>query len=69
MGRDVGTMFRDPADPRTCRVLWGTFYGTAGVTVDRNDGNTMDPCRDVVALARAVHDYLPTRPDEMRRSS
>ncbi|MCE5290894.1 MAG: hypothetical protein LLG14_16875 [Nocardiaceae bacterium] len=69
VGPDIGTMFRDPEDVTTCRLQWGTFYGSAGVTIYPNMGNTMDPCRDIVEVAAAVHQYLPSRPNEMRPAS
>ncbi len=56
----------DDARTRVCNLAWGTFYGTAVVTVDVYENPAIDPCAKVVEVAKLAAPYLPSKPIQMR---
>lgn len=69
--RDVtGSLYQNPGDVSEdlvyCNLSWGTFYGSAVVTVYTRDGYRADPCDKAKEFAPKIAPLLPSRPVQMR---
>ena len=67
-GNVVGRTLQSVADPQSteCVVSWGTFFGSADVRYNADVGASEDPCLSAVQLARALRQYFPSSPSQMR---
>ncbi|GGF44388.1 hypothetical protein GCM10007298_45160 [Williamsia phyllosphaerae] len=66
----TGTVYKTRNDDRTstkyCNIVWGTFYGSASVTVGVSNGYRAEPCEKVREYAPLIAPYLPSKPIQMR---
>ncbi|WP_299575251.1 hypothetical protein [uncultured Williamsia sp.] len=68
----TGVLYKNPADDtqgdQVCNLAWGTFYGSAVVTVSTTGGYKADPCSKAREFSAEIAPYLPSRPVQMRPS-
>lgn len=56
----------DKGSAKFCNLAWGTFYGSAAVTVSVDNGYAADPCAKAVEVAPEISPFLPKEPLQMR---
>ncbi|MBJ7291144.1 hypothetical protein [Williamsia sp.] len=66
----TGTVYKNSIDDtdeeKVCNIVWGTFYGSAVVSIFVSKGYVADACQKAPEVARMVAPFLPSTPSEMR---
>lgn len=64
--QNSGSDLNDGDGFETCRVAWGTFYGSATINFNINPGFSADTCARAIEAAKAIAPYMPQNPSQMR---